>query len=357
MNLYVRPHHYLGAGHHHADAGMFHFSALGVDWFTQSPFSQAFNGEFFNLVQVDGKSEPTSVPSSGILGYNGAATYLGATSTPLAAVGSADLTYAYSWRWLTQPPQVWSDELKAMGWELEPSAENLRIWAGTDRYKMRPWWSNYTYSNYIPTSRAPFNPMRHVFRSTGLVRGAHAYGFVVDDLKKDDSSHLYQWAGMLNGGVWRANVAGLPANTVALGSREGDPDDKSAAPPAVISPAAGEPLLLVVALGPDASGDPQKPLFQVERIPGPPEKKGAAQFFDRLTVNLRAAEARFRILLVPVRAGSEIPRVSFDPVAQTAVVAWKDQTDVFSFTQGADGRTQIEIQRGAETILKPSLNN
>ena len=53
INLYVRPNHYLGAGHHHADAGMFHFSALGVDWFTQSPFHQNYDGRYFNLVQID----------------------------------------------------------------------------------------------------------------------------------------------------------------------------------------------------------------------------------------------------------------------------------------------------------------
>jgi len=44
MNMMVRPDHYLGAGHHHADAGMFHFSALGIDWFTESPFPQAYAG-------------------------------------------------------------------------------------------------------------------------------------------------------------------------------------------------------------------------------------------------------------------------------------------------------------------------
>ena len=153
---------------------------------------------------MDGESEPTAIPG-GPLGYNGAATYLGATIGDNASVGSADLTYAYSWRWNTQPPQVWSDELKAMDWELDPSPENLRIWAGTARYKMRPWWANYNYSNYIPTSRAPFNPMQYVFRSTALVRGTHPYGIVVDDLKKDESPHLYQWAGMLNGGVWQAD--------------------------------------------------------------------------------------------------------------------------------------------------------
>ena len=88
INLLVRPNHYLGAGHHHADSGMFHFSALGVDWFTQGPFSQSFAGKYYNLVQVDGESEAGEMPGQ-ILGYNGAATYLGATLGANAAAASA----------------------------------------------------------------------------------------------------------------------------------------------------------------------------------------------------------------------------------------------------------------------------
>ena len=147
INIMVRPNHYLGAGHHHADAGMFHLSALGVDWFTQSPFDQTYDGNYFSLVQVDGKSEPTSLPGS-IDGYNAAARYLGSTSEAGGATGSADLTDAYSHRWLTQPPQVWSRELDQLGWEVEPSPDILRIFAGTARYKMRPWWATYDYETH-----------------------------------------------------------------------------------------------------------------------------------------------------------------------------------------------------------------
>jgi hypothetical protein len=351
MNIYVRPHHYLGAGHHHADAGMLHFSALGVDWFTQSPFSQVFDGNFFNLVQVDGKSEPTAIPG-GPLGYNGAATYLGATLAPNAALGGADLTYSYSWRWNTQPPQVWSDSLKAMGWELDPTPEEQRIWAGTARYKIRPWWANYTYSNYIPTSRAPFNPMEYVFRGTGLVRGAHPYGLVMDDLKKDKAAHLYQWAAMLNGGVWKAQVPGLPANQVALAYRAGDPKlDSNAAKPA-ITPQRGEPLLLVCALDPKESGDSNLPLFQVETAEGPKDKKGTPNYYDRMVINQRAIAVSYKILLLPVKAGDTLPVVTYDAAKQTARVQWKDQTDVLAFSTGPDKRTHVEIKRGNETILQ-----
>jgi hypothetical protein len=289
IHLYVRPHHYLGGGHHHADAGMFHFSALGVDWFTQSPFHHIYDGQYFNLVQVDGVSEPTAIPG-GPLGYNGAATCLGSTSTPNAAAGSADLTYAYTWRWNSQPPQIWSEELKAMHWELDPSPELQKIWAGTSRYKLRPWWANYTYSNYIPTCRAPFNPMQHVFRTTALVRGNHAYGLVMDDLKKDEGDHLYQWAAMLNGGVWKTNATGLPENQILLGYRPGDPEVTSSLTSPEITPQAGEPLLLVCALGMSKPSKETLPLIKVERVEGPKDKKGVAQYYNRLMISQKAKE-------------------------------------------------------------------
>ena len=104
-----------------------------------------------------------------------------------------------------------------MGWEMDPSPDIQNMFAGTARYKMRPWWANYNYSNYIATSRAPFNPMQYVFRTVGLVRGPHPYGVVVDDLKKDDAPHLYQWAAMLNGGVWKAQVDGLAPGQAGAG--------------------------------------------------------------------------------------------------------------------------------------------
>jgi hypothetical protein len=350
MNIYVRPHHYLGAGHHHADAGSFHFSALGVDWFTQSAFSQAFDGTYFSLVQVDGASEPVSVPGQ-ILGYNGVAAYLGARISPLAAVGSADLTYAYSWRWLTQPPQIWSDEVKTMGWELDPTPENLRIWAGTARYKMRPWWANYNYSNYIPTSRAKFNPMEFVFRSTGLVRGPHPYGFVLDDLKKDAATHLYQWTGMLNGGVWKADVPGLAANQIALASTGTDPDLNSNAPKPALKPKPGDPLLLVCALGMKDSGDPAHPLITVETAEGSKDRKGVQQYLDRLRINQTVAVVNYRILLLPVKAGEPLPAVTYDPAKQTARVSWTNQVDTLAFRLGDDQRTHVQIARDGKDLL------
>ena len=349
INMMVRPDHYLGAGHHHADAGMFHFSALGVDWFTQSPFTQVYDGNYFNLVQLDGVSEATSLPDDKILGWNAAANYLGATETKSGATGSADLTYAYNWRWLCQSPQIWSEHLIRLGWEIEPSPRVLEIFAGTARYKMRPWWSNYDYANFMPTCRAPFNPMLRVFRTVGLVRGEKPYGFVVDDVKKDGSTRLYQWAAMLNGGVWKAEVLGLAKNQIALAFRAGDPDANSPMATSSIRPQVGEPLLIVTALGPDDSGDSARPLLEVARLEGPKDRNGKPQFYDRLVINRRADAANFRVLLTPVRAGEPQPEISFSN--NSATVNWSGKKDELNFNLDANQRTQISVSRNGKQIL------
>ncbi|MEN9841395.1 MAG: hypothetical protein RL376_1195, partial [Verrucomicrobiota bacterium] len=247
INLQVRPNHYLGGGHHHADAGMIHFSALGIDWITESAFPENYSGNYHSLVQVDGKSLAEAIPGV-INGYNAAATWLGSSSNASIAAAAADLTYAYSWRWNSQPPATWSAETRALGWEMDPSPEIARIFAGTARYKLRPWWGNYTQSNFIATSRAPYNPMERVFRRVALTRGPRPVAFVIDDVKKDDATRLYKWTAMLGGGVVRADLPGLPPHAIALTHAGSDLDltQAASAPPRV--PAPGDPILVVYSL-------------------------------------------------------------------------------------------------------------
>jgi hypothetical protein len=370
INIMVRPNHYLGAGHHHADAGMLHFSALGVDWFTQSPFDQEYAGQYFSLVQVDGRSEACSLPdwpAKGILGWNAAGKYLGATLGKDAAAARADLTYAYSYRWLTQSPQIWSPEVEGLGWEPETSPDILKIFAGTARYKMRPWWLTYNFVNYMPTCRAPFNLMRQVLRTVALVRGSHPYGVVVDDVAKDDADHLYQWQGVFNGGVWSAAVDGLPTNEVVLAYRAGDPLPTDAAAPATVQPQPGVPLLLVCAVGADSSGDVSLPLIQTQRAPGPLDRKkvmtpnfqfphaesnaGTPQFYNRLVINHHGQSAHYRVLLVPYRAGEARPQITADPSGSTATVTIGAQTDIIQFTANDGGATGVTVQRSGQEIL------
>ena len=347
INMMVRPDHYLGAGHHHADAGMFHFSALAVDWFTESPFSQVYDGKYHNQVLVDGVSEPEG--SSGLgTGYQATAKYIGAKLKTLGSIATADLTNSYSYRWQTQPASIWEPKMAALQWELDPSEENLKTFAGTSRYKMRPWWATYNYSNYIATSRALFNPMQYVYRSVGMVRGKHAYGIVVDDLKKDENEHLYQWTAMLNGGVWQADVTCRNEHEIILAM--GKYDAKKIIPANNVIPKKGDPLLLFYALNKIENNGSGATLIKVTTEKGPDDKQKKEQFYNRLTIHSSSKEVHYRVLLIPFRYGEELPEIKNEKNLVT--VSWKDgQKDQLIFSE-INGRNSISVKRNGKTIVE-----
>ena len=181
-------------------------------------------------------------------------------------------------------------------------------------------------------------------------RGKNPYGFVVDDVKKDDAAHLYQWQGALNGGVWRAEVSGLAKNQIALAFRDGDPKLDSAEAKPAITPQSGEPLLLVTALGMNESGDDSLPLLQVARVEGPKDKTGKSQFYDRLVINRRAPGANFRVLLIPFHAGEMLPNIS--ATEKNAAVVWNGQRDEIKFVPDENQRTHVSVVRDGKKILE-----
>jgi len=349
MAMIVSSNHYLGRGEHHSDAGLFHFSALGVNWFTESAFVAAADGKFHNHVLVDGTSMPEKFPAR--------AAWLGATIGRDASSASADLTYAYSWQWNAQPDAASEIRLPKTNWELEPAPAILRIFAGTERYKMRSTGPTYTYSGFTPTARVPFNPMRYVYRSVALVRGDHPYGVIVDDVRKDDREHLYQWTAMLAPGVWRADVAGLEVNQLALAC---DPSAKEVTasgekPPLI--PGAIEPILIVTVLSPGGSGDAVLPLIATETLKGPDEPGKPAQTYDRLTVTKRGTDAAFRILLTPFRSEPALTMPEISGGQSEAAQKFGEHTDRLRFKEGPDHRTRVEITRdGSAVLLSGSAN-
>lgn len=346
LALNVRPNHYIGSGHHHADGGMFYFSALGVNWITESPFSKTYDGKYHNQVLIDGISEANGPPSK--------ADYLGATLKPGAAFASADLTYAYSWRWNTQV-EYWDSnnftKEKEDGktvWEIEPNPEIIKIFKGTDRYKFRVWWATYNFANWLPTLRAPWNPVQYVYRSTGLVRGENPYSVVIDDVKKDDQTHLYQWTAMLGTGVWKADYPNLPKNQIVLSRAEISPKPTMERKPLPLKN--GDQMLLVAALDPNGSGDKLLPLLKVETLnDGPNDSNGG--IYDRLTVNLRGTQSNFKVLLIPFHYGEQLPKISFEAGKNRCEIVWKNQRDELVFTKNKSNRTLIKVNRHGKEVI------
>lgn len=115
-------------------------------------------------------------------------------------------------------------------------------------------------------------------------------------------------------------------------------DKPSAVAPYMPQP--GEPLLLVYDL------EANTPAVETA-TDGPDEGKGALHY-NRLTISRQGVDARFRVLLLPFRAGEAVPVVRYQNKQVT--VQWADQTDTLLFNEGADNRTHITVERSNSTI-------
>jgi hypothetical protein len=323
MDMLVRPNHYLGAGHHHADAGMFYFAGAGVNWITESPFVLSYDGRLHNEVLIDGIAEANGTPAR--------AKYLGATLSPAADFASADLSYAYSWEWTTQMQEwghTWPPHTpEPPRWELEPAADIIAIFQGTQRYKNRIWWDTYNFANWIPTLRAPWNPVEYAYRTTGLVRGKHPYGIVVDDLKKDSATHLYQWAAMLSEPMVAVSLPSTGPDDLVL-ARKADATGTG-------QPKSGTPLLLLHMSGP-ATG--LRPRIEMAND-GPADRNGKVEPYPRIVVDDKATEFHERTLLVPFHMGDPLPTFTQSPT--TLALKWPDETSTLNVSTGIDHRTHV----------------
>jgi hypothetical protein len=355
LALHVRANHYMGSGHHHADVGMFYFSGLGVNWFTEGPDPKTYAGKYHNQVLIDGKAEAETPTAKGL--------YLGANILDGGSFGTVDQTYSYTYQWCTQVMN-WGegfskiDSLVAKkGWELEPDAEIMKYYQGTFHYKMRPWWATYNMSNFMPTVRALWNPMQYVYRSTGLIKGNHPYALIVDDAKKDEQVHLYQWTAMLAKGVWKANYNNLPKGATVLAYNK-DLEKEWAKPKTTqpIEPKKGDALLLVYNLSPDAS-NLSAIAETVHEVAADTTGLHATNFsnwikdgFNRVSIANKAMQANYRVLLLPFNFGEALPAITYQN--NTATISWADgQTDTITFST-QQNRTITTVYRNGETIAK-----
>ena len=72
----------------------------------------------------------------------------------------------------------------------------------------------------------------------------------------------------------------------------------------------------------------------------------------RTCVSTRAAEPKFRLLLIPFRKGGEIPKTAVDESTGSVTLRWRNQTDTLQFIVGRDHRTRLSILRDGDEILQ-----
>ena len=149
-------------GHYHSDQGNFTLTARGRDWIKDWGY-HSYRDFQHNLVLIDGKAQGyfPSIGKFPIFIHNEAIT-----------ISVGDAQYAYTYRWIHDSRRGASG-YKKYPWELEPNVDQK------DRTNV--------------TWRSEWNPVQRAFRSVSLVRGTHPYVVIVDDVKKDDRTRVYDW--------------------------------------------------------------------------------------------------------------------------------------------------------------------
>jgi len=312
INMQARPDLYLGGGPVHHDAGSFYLQAHGVTWGRDGLWDDDPASVSHAIVLIDGVGQDDGAGLS-----PPRVAYLGAAIAQTGAIASADLRNAYDWLWTSWVADWNAEPIAGRSWELETDPLVVRILKGTQRYRIN-YWAPPLHNRWCPTVRTQFNPVAYAYRSAGLIRGSHPYAIVIDDIRKNDDTHLYEW--QMPGEFATATLPGLDPETLVLTAAQGDriPD--------------GTPMLGVWEVGPSAC--------QLENVRG------------RTLVSAQTVECRFRIVIVPFRMGDEVPAVSVDADTGTARLEWSDQIDELQFDVPRDNRTRLRVLRDGEEILQ-----
>ena len=324
---------YPVVGHNHADANNFTLAALGREWATEVGYHAAA-GHLHNNVLIDGRSEsPWPAPEG---------RWIDLIDTPEVTIGVSDAEHAYTWRWSdsgygtdNNPPADIDEK-----WELETQPdvrEFVREQAESGKGRQA------IFEHYGPVLRGLWNPVQKAFRTAALVRGKHPYVLMVDDIRKDDASHLYEWAMQLppdleiikGGGSW-----------VDLGIQEVPADPKIK----MDKPKQDKRRLLVQVLNADHDSPSDGMAIRIDQSSIGNGAFDQGNLHKRLLISARTKEPRFKILLYPHREGESLPDVLWNQEHDAVSIKTSDQTDVWTFAPAAEGRTALSLIRDGMTL-------
>jgi hypothetical protein len=279
---------------------------------------------------------------------------------------TVDLSYCYNWRWMKSSFLATDEQLREETWleVFRSSRDRLLSRVPRDRWERDPRPAVRTY--YEPwlagdprmwgaedawVLRSPYNPVQKAFRSIALVRGAHPFVVIADDIRKDDSERLYEWRMMLPMEVEAHEITGndfllgkVTAKHLPVGRSLNS--YKNAGKPV---PEKGEPRLLVRILEiglpalPEATPTPSVETIEflkrddVHQFAGRPLGMGR-----RLVLPSRSAEPRYRVLLFPHRVGDPLPTTEWEKPGVLRVTLGETVKRV-RFEPREDGSTRLSV--------------
>ncbi len=340
------------ANHDHPDRGQFTLAALGRAWACDG--YRDTEGKYHNVVTIDGRGQSYFPPPG---------TWVGASDTASETTAIIDAKYCWDWQWM-----------KSTFTESKASLElrdHLNFWEAAERLQSRIPVSEWepdplpvvkaynegfaTRDNGDPRMwddedgwvlRTQWYPVQKAYRTVTLARGKHPYVLVIDDLRKDDAEHLYEWRMNMPPDIEAVSING---SDILLGDqtthREPVVLDRAFQGKTPLVPAKGDRLLLVRTLD---IGVPDLPTLQpVPMVASVEYKKtdDSHQFTGRslgmgtqVVLGSRSVEPKFVILLFPHRQGDELPVTTLSEDKTRLAVAWNDQIDTYQITTTPEGR-------------------
>ncbi len=325
---------YPTVGHNHADANNFTLAALGREWATELGY-HASAGHLHNNVVIDGRSQ-SPWPQPG--GH-----WVDLVDSPEVTIGVSDARHPYTYRWTNSGWGVKNDPPPTdTKWELETLPEvrefvREQAESGKGRQSI--------FEHHGPVLRAEWNPVEKAFRTAALVRGENPYVLLIDDIRKDDAVRLYEWAMFLPEDV---ELLRSGPQWVVLGAKELPADPKA---PKDAKRQPDNRRLLVQIVEVDVPVENEGLAIRLEATPIQNEAfKGGSKLRNRLVIPARTSEPRYKILLYPHREGDPLPDVRWNTERSAVDLVFPEQTDRWTFAEGAGGRTVLTLQRGDKLL-------
>ena len=374
--------------HDHSDRGHFSLSAHGREWVVDG--FRSTESKYHSVICIDGRGQ----------GYFATpASWLGFVNKPEATFGILDTKYCYDWLWLKSPvADLMSGHKVATKWEngvYRDVANKLFQYYPNEQPERDPlenvalYYSENLKGNPLIwhedswPMRLKHYPVQYAYRTAGLIKGKHTYALVIDDIKKDDDEHLYEWIMPMPMDVELVSIKQIATvqmqrSPLDLGFNKisnhrkggeydiilGDKRMKRDMRPVdnepggfykagTFKPSNGDPQLLVRVLDKTPAPRPNLEINPCLATMEHLKTEDMHQFYlrtmglgKRLVIPARCKGApEYKVLLFPHLHGEALPQTEWNDDRTKLTVKWSDQTDFLTFNKGKDGRTQVTLER------------
>lgn len=323
VQLYMHTQQYYSA-HPRFGRGKVEFNGLGRPWtyYTRvadasGPLGSVNNAQHYTVVTID--DVPTGYEPTPVTRFE---------TSDIASFSTADVKVGFSWGGVAKDnPSVkyQRDMRKYKEWMplykpsfdfpgIEQTGLNMAGWKVAGEFSRNFWYPRF--------------PVERAFRTAGLVRGAHAYGLIIDDYQKDEQRHYYKWHFPMQPDLMMKSQT---RDSILLAEKDGD-------------------RRLLIRLIDLKGGDGTGAYVETGAGYGWSDRLYERWHETRLILPSHSVAPDYKILLYPHRDGDELPSTTLKGDRMT--IAWSDQNDVYILSRSPNGATNFTLERKGSKVFE-----